>query len=129
MAAQLRAEVGYLLVGDVVPLVRWNAMAPGERAEGFPHADEALVRRYEGLDDSTRAQLSIDLGSLPEVEPVNVTTVAVLRLSEFTYHAWDIQVVSDPAAVLAPRRSGYCLTGWACSSASSDARTRSTAGR
>jgi uncharacterized protein (TIGR03083 family) len=79
---------------------RWDAMTPGEQAEGFRHADEALVTRYESLDNTTRAQLRIDLGFLPE--PVDVATAAVLRLSEFTYHTWDIQVMSDPAAVLAP---------------------------
>ncbi|HEY2764528.1 MAG TPA: maleylpyruvate isomerase family mycothiol-dependent enzyme [Pseudonocardiaceae bacterium] len=79
---------------------RWNAMTPGEHAEGFLDADEALVTRYESLDDTTRAQLRIDLGFLPE--PVDVATSAALRLSEFTLHAWDIRVMSDPAAVLAP---------------------------
>lgn len=79
---------------------RWNARAAGEQAEGFIRADEALIARYEGLDDTTRAQLRIDLGFLPE--PVDVATSAALRLSEFTLHAWDIQVMSDPAAVLAP---------------------------
>jgi uncharacterized protein (TIGR03083 family) len=79
---------------------RWNAMTPSEHAEGFLRADEALVTRYESLDNTTRAQLRIDLGFLPE--PVDVATTAALRLSEFTYHTWDIQVMSDPAAVLAP---------------------------
>ncbi|MGH3911906.1 MAG: maleylpyruvate isomerase N-terminal domain-containing protein [Pseudonocardiaceae bacterium] len=79
---------------------RWDAMTSSEHAENFLRADETLVERYEGLDDTTRAQLRIDLGFLPE--PVDVATSAALRLSEFTYHAWDIQVMSDPAAVLAP---------------------------
>lgn len=79
---------------------RWNAMTPSERAENFLRADETLVKRYESLEDTTRAQLRIDLGFLPE--PVDVATSAALRLSEFTYHTWDIQVMSDPAAVLAP---------------------------
>ncbi|MGQ0776651.1 MAG: maleylpyruvate isomerase family mycothiol-dependent enzyme [Pseudonocardiales bacterium] len=79
---------------------RWDAMTPSERAEGFLRANEALVKRYESLDDTTRAQLRIDLGFLPE--PVDVATAAALRLSEFTYHSWDIRGMSDPAAVLAP---------------------------
>ncbi|MGH4013360.1 MAG: maleylpyruvate isomerase family mycothiol-dependent enzyme [Pseudonocardiaceae bacterium] len=79
---------------------RWDAMTPREHAEGFLHADEALVRRFESLDSTARAQLRIDLGFLPE--PVDVATAAALRLNEFTYHTWDIQVMSDPAAVLAP---------------------------
>lgn len=80
---------------------RWDAlMAPDERAAGFLRANEALVRLFETLDDTTRAQLVIDLGFLPE--PVDVATTAGLRLSEFTYHTWDIKVAFDPAAVLAP---------------------------
>ncbi len=79
---------------------RWDAMAPSERAEGFLRADEALVKRYESLDRTARAQLRINLGFLPK--PVDVATTAALRLSEFTYHSWDIRVMSDPAAVLAP---------------------------
>jgi uncharacterized protein (TIGR03083 family) len=79
---------------------RWNAMAPHEHAENFRTANETLVTRYENLDQSTRELLRIDLGFLPQ--PVDVATTAVLRLSEFTYHTWDIRVMSDPAAVLAP---------------------------
>lgn len=86
---------------------RWDAMTPGERAEGFLHADEALVKRFENLDTTARAQLRIDLGFLPE--PIDVATVATLRLSEFTYHTWDIQVRSDAAAVLAPAAVGFML--------------------
>lgn len=79
---------------------RWNAMAPGEQADGLISANEELVGRFEGLDQATKATLRIDLGFLPE--PVDVATVAALRLSEFTYHSWDIRVMSDPAAALAP---------------------------
>jgi uncharacterized protein (TIGR03083 family) len=80
---------------------RWEAlMAPTERAAGFLRANEALVQLFETLDGTTRVQLHIDLGFLPE--PVDVATAGGLRLSEFTYHTWDIKVAFDPAAVLAP---------------------------
>lgn len=79
---------------------RWNTMTPSEHAEGFLRADEELVKRYEGLDEATKAQLRIDLGFLPE--PIDLATMVALRLSEFTYHSWDIRVMADPAAVLAP---------------------------
>jgi uncharacterized protein (TIGR03083 family) len=79
---------------------RWDAMTPSEHAEGFLRADEALVKRYESLDDTAKTQLRVDLGFLPE--PVDVATAAAIRLIEFTYHTWDIQVMSDPATVLAP---------------------------
>jgi uncharacterized protein (TIGR03083 family) len=79
---------------------RWDAMSPAERAEAFVRADEALVRRYEGLDAPAREQLRIDLGFLPA--PVDVAAAGGLRLSEFTHHTWDIKVAFDPAATLAP---------------------------
>ena len=78
---------------------RWDAMAAAEQAAGFIRAGEALVGRFEGLDQATRDELRADLGFLPE--PADVATVAVLRLNELTYHSWDVRVVADPAAALA----------------------------
>ncbi|MFH8663036.1 maleylpyruvate isomerase N-terminal domain-containing protein [Streptomyces afghaniensis] len=86
---------------------RWDAMSPGERAERFGPADEALVTRYESLDAQTREDLRINLGFLPM--PVDVATVAGLRLSELTFHTWDVEVAFDPAAVLASAATGPLL--------------------
>ena len=79
---------------------RWDAMSSQERAESFLTADEALVRRYEGLDAATRQNLRVDLGFLPV--PLDVAGVAGLRLNEVAHHVWDIKVAFDPAAALAP---------------------------
>jgi len=79
---------------------RWDAMSSQERAESFLTADEALVRRYEGLDAATRQNLRVDLGFLPV--PLDVAGVAGLRLNEVAHHVWDIKVAFDPAATLAP---------------------------
>jgi hypothetical protein len=78
---------------------RWDAMSPVERAENFVTANEALVRAYEALDPRARAELRVDLGFLPA--PVDVATVAGLRLGEFTHHTWDVEVAFDRTAVLA----------------------------
>ncbi|GAA3825438.1 maleylpyruvate isomerase family mycothiol-dependent enzyme [Streptomyces phyllanthi] len=86
---------------------RWDAMSPDERAPGFASADEALVARYESLDAQTREELRIDLGFLPM--PVDVATLAGLRLSESTFHTWDVEVAFDPAAVLAADATGPLL--------------------
>ncbi|MDX5564983.1 maleylpyruvate isomerase N-terminal domain-containing protein [Streptomyces sp. ID05-04B] len=43
---------------------RWDSISPGERAEGFLPANEALVTRYESLGARTREDLRIDLGFL-----------------------------------------------------------------
>jgi uncharacterized protein (TIGR03083 family) len=78
---------------------RWNAMSRAERADRFLDASETLLRRYEGLDEGTREGLRIDLGFLPA--PVDLATASGLRLSEFTYHTWDVKVAFDPGASLA----------------------------
>lgn len=79
---------------------RWNAMAPLEHRDNFVATDQRLVERYESLDRSTRDELRIDLGFLPA--PVSVATAGRLRLSEFTFHEWDVKVGADPASTLAP---------------------------
>jgi uncharacterized protein (TIGR03083 family) len=77
---------------------RWNAQAPQEQADGFVKANEALVSRYEGLDEQTRQTQQIKI-FLPD--PVDVATSAASRLNEFALHSWDVRVAVDPAAVLA----------------------------
>jgi uncharacterized protein (TIGR03083 family) len=79
---------------------RWDAMSREDRAESFLGANEALVRRYERLDERTRESLRIDLGFLPA--PVDVAAAAGLRLNEFAHHTWDVKVAFDPGATLAP---------------------------
>lgn len=84
---------------------RWNTMTAREQADSFVTANEALVRRYEGLDEATRSELTIDLGFLPA--PLDVAGVTGLRLGEFAYHTWDVHVAFDPDATLAPQAVEY----------------------
>ncbi|GIH16191.1 maleylpyruvate isomerase family mycothiol-dependent enzyme [Rugosimonospora africana] len=86
---------------------RWDAMAPAEHAAGFLEANQRLVEAYEALDASTRAELRINLGFLPE--PVDVATAARFRLSEFALHRWDVEVAFDPAATVAPEAVALLL--------------------
>jgi uncharacterized protein (TIGR03083 family) len=79
---------------------RWDAMAPAEHVSGFLDANQRLVEAYESLDASTRAELRIDLGFLPE--PVDVATAARFRLSEFALHQWDVEVSFNPYATVTP---------------------------
>lgn len=79
---------------------RWNAMSPADQAANFLKAGEAIVARFEGLDSDTREKLRIDLGFLPK--PVDVATAVGLRLSELTFHGWDVEVAFDREATLAP---------------------------
>jgi uncharacterized protein (TIGR03083 family) len=79
---------------------RWDAMAPEARAEGFVESDGRLVRRCQGLDPTTRAELRVDLPFLPA--PADLATVTGLRLSEVTFHAWDVKVAFRPETTLLP---------------------------
>lgn len=79
---------------------RWDAMQPREQVEAFVTADSQLVERYAAIDAQTREQGTIDLGFLPA--PVDVATAAGFRLNEYTLHAWDVAVGTDPGATLAP---------------------------
>jgi uncharacterized protein (TIGR03083 family) len=95
---------------------RWNALSPRRQADDFVTSNEVLVRRFEGLDRLRRDNLRSDLGFLPE--PVDVLTLASLRLNEFTLHTWDVAVVFDRAATLAPEAVEFLfeplrlLIGW-----------------
>ena len=95
---------------------RWNALGPDQRAKGFIEANGELVALYESLSDDQLRNLRIDLGFMPE--PVDIATLASMRLSEQTLHGWDVFVAFDPAAALMAEavphlldRSG-ALIGW-----------------
>ena len=79
---------------------RWDAMAPGEQAAGFAESNNRLVEAYEALDARQRAQVRVDLKFLPA--PVDVTTAARMRLSEFAFHHWDVVATADPRAHVSP---------------------------
>src|SRR4051812_16028678 len=106
---------------------RWDGMTPQERQEAFPVANERLVAAYEALDATQRAEHRIDVGWMPE--PVDVATSAVLRLTEFGYHDWDVRASFDPAATLAPEAAELindrvgALFGWIAKPANLDGRT------
>ena len=83
---------------------RWNAMSPTEQAAEYLVANEALVTRYDAIDADARASCRIDLGFPPA--PVDLATAAGLRLNEFTLHLWDVDVIFDVNATLAPSAAG-----------------------
>ncbi|GAA3621901.1 maleylpyruvate isomerase family mycothiol-dependent enzyme [Nonomuraea rosea] len=88
---------------------RWNAMTRRERADGFLRASRSLTELYESLDPASREKLHVKLGFLPE--PVDVATVARMRLSELTHHSWDVRVSFDEHATLAPEAAAALLHG------------------
>ncbi|MEW9550684.1 maleylpyruvate isomerase family mycothiol-dependent enzyme [Nonomuraea sp. NPDC050783] len=86
---------------------RWDAMTRRERATGFLRANQELTSLYESLDASTRESLRIELAFLPA--PVDVATVARMRLSELALHAWDVRVAFDEHATLRPDATAALL--------------------
>lgn len=88
---------------------KWNAMTRREQANGFLSANQVLLGLLESLDAGTRDTLRVDISFLPA--PVDVATVARLRLNEFTLHSWDIRVVSDEHATLPADATAALLHG------------------
>ncbi|MEV6411808.1 maleylpyruvate isomerase family mycothiol-dependent enzyme [Kribbella sp. NPDC051718] len=78
---------------------RWDSSSRREQADGFLEWNEKLVALFESLTEEQRETVQIDLGYLPA--PVDISTVARMRLSEFTLHSWDIRSASEPGATLA----------------------------
>jgi uncharacterized protein (TIGR03083 family) len=111
MAATVRAALDDAppLGGDFNQSVwdRWNASTRRERADGFLAKNEALIALFESLDSAQREDLRIELGYLPE--PVDVATIARMRLSEFTLHSWDVRTGLDDQATLDPEAVGELL--------------------
>ena len=79
---------------------RWDAMSPEDQAAGFLTANESFVAYYEAIDDATRNTASVEMRRLPE--RIDLATHAGFRLNELTLHSWDVRVVQDPHATLAP---------------------------
>ncbi|HEY1635525.1 MAG TPA: maleylpyruvate isomerase family mycothiol-dependent enzyme [Acidimicrobiales bacterium] len=76
----------------------WNAKSPRSKAEDALVADQGLLDRIESLTASERSRFRFSLG------PVNLDFDGFvgLRLNEHAFHAWDIEVALDPAAVVPP---------------------------
>ena len=77
---------------------RWNALSAEEAAAAFRVADERQIAVLEGLDDDALAKVRVKFVFLPE--PVDVAVAASLRLSEHTFHSWDVFVAFRPDAGL-----------------------------
>lgn len=86
---------------------RWNAMSRQEQADGFLRTNAELVAAFEALDLDEREELRIKLGFMPK--PIDVATLAGMRLNETSLHSWDVQVAFDPAARLSGEEAEIAL--------------------
>ena len=77
---------------------KWDNATREERATWVVTANEALVKRFEALDDQERESVRITFAWMPA--PVDIAAAGTMRLSEFALHAWDVAVAFDPAATV-----------------------------
>jgi uncharacterized protein (TIGR03083 family) len=77
---------------------RWNAMSPAvQSAEGLV-ADRLFVDQLLALDDQQRQSWQLDMFG----EVRDLTGLLRLRLGEHAVHSWDVAVIGDPTATVAP---------------------------
>lgn len=86
---------------------RWDALDRPAKAHGFLRSGDELIGRYEALDPISRVGLRVKLFFLPD--PVDLATLISFRLSELTYHGWDVKVSFDSAATLFPPATGLLV--------------------
>jgi uncharacterized protein (TIGR03083 family) len=85
---------------DAIPPIwdTWNAKTPPQQAADCLPADDAHIKRLEGLTDAELAGISYDFLGVAR----DAAGLIRLRLSEHAVHTWDIAVTVDPEAVVAP---------------------------
>ena len=118
------ARLAPAIAGEPVPDIdnqavwdRWNAMSPEDQAAGFlEHARRARRGRSRGSTPSSARRSRVDLGFLPEPEPLE--TFVGMRLNETTAHAWDVRVGVRPRRPASSRpRPAWCSSTWPAGSA------------
>ncbi len=92
---------------DAVPAIwsTWNAKSPAEKAADCLVADGRLLERLEAVTESERAGFHRSLGPTE----LDFPTLAGMRLNEHALHTWDIEVVTDPKAIVAPEVTGVVV--------------------
>jgi uncharacterized protein (TIGR03083 family) len=76
----------------------WNAKTPQQQAADCLPADDAHIKRFEGLSGAELDGISLDLYGMH----LDAAGLARMRLSEHAVHTWDVAVALDPAAEVAP---------------------------
>jgi uncharacterized protein (TIGR03083 family) len=77
---------------------RWNAMTPGEQASGCLAADIVFLERLDGASDAELDAVRLTMFGMP----TDAARLLTMRLAEHAVHAWDVMVMNDPAASIAP---------------------------
>jgi uncharacterized protein (TIGR03083 family) len=84
---------------------RWNAMPPAvQSAEGLV-ADRIVLDQLLALDDQQRQSWRLDMFG----EVRDLTGLLQLRLGEHAVHSWDVAVIRDPTATVAPEAAALLI--------------------
>jgi uncharacterized protein (TIGR03083 family) len=76
----------------------WNAMSPTEQARNSLIADSAFLQRVDAVSGAQLDSLQMTLfGS-----PADANRLLGMRISEHAIHTWDVIVIRDPSAEVAP---------------------------
>ena len=86
---------------------RWDAMEPEEMASNFIPSDLQLIAEWEQLDDPTLERIELDFNN----QKFDAASAILRRLGEHAIHAWDVEVMANEAALVAPRAVDL-LVGW-----------------
>lgn len=91
---------GESLPDDFSPAVwdAWNAKSPRAKADDALVADRALLDALLNASADERAGFRFSMGPME----LDFGQLVGLRLNEHTLHTWDVEVVGDAAARLAP---------------------------
>ena len=76
----------------------WNGRPPERQARDSLDANRALVERFESLDEGTMAALRLSLFGME----LDAAGLGRMRVSEHAIHTWDVAVMADAAATIAP---------------------------
>ena len=76
----------------------WNAMSPTEQARNSLIADSAFLQRVDAVPEAQLDSLQMTLFGTP----ADANRLLGMRLSEHAIHTWDVIVIREPSAEVAP---------------------------
>lgn len=86
---------------------RWNAMGPDDQAAAGLMADAQHVQMLDQLSDEDLARISYPFMGMT----LDAVGLIRLRLGEHALHTWDVAVMLDPAAEVAPDAVNLLIDG------------------
>jgi uncharacterized protein (TIGR03083 family) len=86
---------------------RWNAKSPDAKAKDGLAADKHFLDQVQGLDQSARDGWRLDFFGGEQT----LAGLLRLRVGEHAVHTWDVEVVADPSATVAPEAVSLLIDG------------------